>query len=127
LLDVVDVIRPCVHHPGVIVVGYKPWLRWSMGLLLVTLMFVVIAEQGVRKLDIDFNNVPRVTLPSADLQVSPLSLVDARIPRPARGPTGPTPPHPMQVAAGSAAVLPEVQGEDLSWSAMLRPPGSDDS
>ena len=80
-------------------------------MVLVTLMLVVVAEQGVRKLDLT-DNTPRVTLPSPDPFFSPGSLVDARMPKPGGGPTAPLGPlRAGPTAAGSAAVLPEVDGE----------------
>jgi hypothetical protein len=95
----------------VIEVGYRPWLVQCIGMVLVTLMLVVVAEQGVRKLD-PTENMPRVTLPPPDPFFSPWSPVDARIPKPGGGPTPPLGPlRAGPTAAGSAAVLPEVGGE----------------
>jgi hypothetical protein len=105
---------------GVIEIDYRPWLVRCIGIVLVTLMLVVVAEQGVRKLDFA-GNTPRITLPPLDPFFSPWNPIDARIPKPGGGPTpplGPLSPSPM--AAGSAAVLPEVGGEYERWLASLR-------
>lgn len=104
-------------------IGYRPWLVRCVGILLVTVMLVVIAEHGVRLRDVN-HDVPRITLPASDQAFSESKLIDVRIPNPGGGPTAPLgPPGHGPVAAGSAVVL-ESDDQDRRWSVMLSPPGS---